>query len=220
MIFVKNYLEVIKFRYSLINFLNENSYKGFNKDEYILNQDDPKFAVTLDLSKLLVEQWISEGKIQEPKPSLNYLIDFFNEKKIAPTIIYWIKDRWIGGFDMSLGWIDNQNYFQKGTFSGLTPTFKNWYETDKIYQSLFLNGQKSRDNIYTLNFEKIYFEGLAVNEQEFDKGTQEFYYNGSWDKKFYYYKKTEREASFNFHFKIFLNLNSGYLLFHLHHWGY
>tara|TARA_A100001015_G_C14896565_1_gene674649 strand:- start:449 stop:772 length:324 start_codon:yes stop_codon:yes gene_type:complete len=44
-------------------------------------------------------------------------------------------------------------------------------------------------------------DDVARDEEKFDRraDTPGWYYTGSWEKKFYYYKKTEREASFNFH---------------------
>ncbi len=57
------------------------------------------------------------------------------------------------------------------------------------------------DNIYTANGERIYFVGVANNEQTYNPYNDQWSFDGSWEKKFYYYKKTEREASFNFHFQ-------------------
>ncbi len=57
------------------------------------------------------------------------------------------------------------------------------------------------DKIYTANGERIYFVGVANNEQTYNPYNDQWSFDGSWEKKFYYYKKTEREASFNFHFQ-------------------
>lgn len=68
-----------------------------------------------------------------------------------------------------------------------------YYIMPDIYERL--------DNIYTANGERIYFVGVSNDEQTYYPRTDEWSYNGSWEKKFYYYKKTERVASFNFHFQ-------------------
>ena len=165
----KKIREQFKLRKNLVNYLYKNSYDGFDIEEYQLLYDNTsefeKLYNGTILDTLIVDKWISDGKIEKPEIILNYS-EVFN---FTPT-----------EEPISLGDFDFQNRVS-------------YYLMSDIYERL--------DNIYTGNGERIYFEGVANDEQTYNPYTNEWSYNESWEKKFYYYKKTEREASFNFHFQ-------------------
>lgn len=164
--------EQFKLRKNLVNYLYKNSYDGFDIEEYQLLYDaygnssefEKLYNGTI-LDTLIVDKWISDGKIEKPEIILNYLEVFAWSRIEEP---------------MSLADFNHQNIIS-------------YYLMSDINERL--------DNIYTGNGERIYFEGVANDEQTYNPYTNEWSYNESWEKKFYYYKKTEREASFNFHFQ-------------------
>jgi hypothetical protein len=190
--FSEEYIKIARLYYNLINFFDDISYKGFNKDEYNQLRDQffdglidfmewrehPKYNIDLNLSKSLIEQWISEGKIKEPQPSLNYLIDYYNQNENIKNLVGFL--------------LGNQN---ETTIQSLM------LRRNKLLLVYAKSQSVNPVNIYTVNGERIYFEGVANDEQTYYPRTDEWSYNGNWDKKFYYYKKTEREASLNFHFQ-------------------
>ena len=124
------------------------------------------------LDSLKVDKWIHDGKIEKPEITLNYSnVLLFNTEE-----------------PISL----DDFHFEQQIEYAIMPL---------IYRKL--------DNVYTANGERIYFVGVANDEQTYNRYYDEkekkwiagWRFNGSWEKKFYYYKKTEREASFNFHFQ-------------------
>ena len=165
----KKIREQFKLRKNLVNYLYKNSYNGFDIEEFQLLYDNKsefkKLYNGTILDSLIVDKWISDGKIEKPEIILNYSEVFRISKREEPITL----------FDF-----ENENYWSYSIMP---------YE----YQGL--------DNIYNGNGERIYFEGVANDEQTYNPYTNEWSYNESWEKKFYYYKKTEREASFNFHFQ-------------------
>lgn len=183
---VGDVVESKKFYYNLVDFLKANSYDGFDND-YFKRIDDGDYSGGRTLiNKSIIDNWIIEGKIKEPKPSLNGLITLFQN----------LSDK--DSFNVGLSFKEDR------TISFLYMTILNF----KYYVTL-IEYVKSTENIYTANGERIYFVGVANDEQTFNryydniekKWITDRYFNGSWEKKFYYYKKTVREASFNFHFQ-------------------
>ncbi len=217
-------IEIIKFMNDLINFLDKNSYKGFNKDDYILNKDDPKFDIDLDLSKSRIEQWIKEEKIHD-LPSREEMKKNFEPVAVTPAP-YWFESGSPPGrpeisifqlFDQTIpitseagGTYYTFPTFVKCLLDNDDPDIENSdcskgisikvldYDSSDL-RGIFLHSQKSQDKVYTANGERIYFVGLMDNEIKYDLDIMRDRFIGSWDNKFYYYKKIMREETFNFY---------------------